>query len=106
MTDIVGDYALLSTPISVASADPSGQARINKATALNRDSVTRYLTVWRVPAASAPTDDDLVIQASAILPGDTRVLPLSGFSLVNGGALYAKADADSVINLSLSYASQ
>jgi hypothetical protein len=97
------DAVLAASAASILTGAAADQITILKATVLNTDTVTRTITLYRVPLAGSPAVANELIQAFAVGPGQTVVLPLSGQTLVGGQSLQGLASVAAVVNINLSY---
>ncbi len=100
------DASLLIAGNSIMAPGLNAQWMILKATANNQDSVARTVTVYRIPAGGSAGVTNIVVDALSLDAGETRALPLSGQTVVNGQVLWATASADNVINLNVGYVIQ
>lgn len=101
------DLVLTTSAAVVASVGAMSSAIITRLTATNIDTVAHNLTLYRViNGGTASTSNQIISPANwpgTIAAGETIPIPMAGHSLVNGQSLQALADANSVINLSISF---
>ena len=97
------DVVIGSSAALIVSANLTNTLTLMKATAVNYDTVTRYLTIYRVLPGLSAANSNMIIDALPIAPAATQVLPLAGQARANGQSLQAKADSASVVNVNLSY---
>jgi hypothetical protein len=98
------DAVLAASAASLLAGASADQITLLKVTACNTDTVTRTITLYRVPLAGSPSAANMIIDALPIAAGETVVLPLSGQTLVNGQSLQGLASSASVVNINGSYA--
>ena len=93
---------LTTTATSYVAAGTNEAVILSRVNLYNSDTVSRTVTIHRVPTAGSATTSN-IIYFGAISPGETLSPNLPGLILDNGDALYAKADAASVVNIDLNY---
>lgn len=81
----------------------SAQWLLTKVTATNYDIADRKVTVYRVPSGGTNANTNAIAYQFPVPVGETVSIPLSAQALVNGATLQALCDADSVVNLSITY---
>jgi hypothetical protein len=97
---------LVTTATSAALTCPDNSAlTFLKVAAVNNDSVSRLLTVWRVGSGGSASSTTKMLPTTSMGVG-TTVLPFSGQTLVGGQSLQVKATATGVMALSISYVLQ
>ena len=107
MADTFGNFDVTLTATNASlftSINPS--VIILAATALNTDSVARTITLSRNLSATGVTTeliDGAGSAAYSLGPGQTSVLPLTGFVFNVSDSLLGFASAASVVNISLNY---
>lgn len=94
---------LNSTATVLYQVPSNGQAVIKRAVFTNVDSVTRVITVHRVPASGSPVLGNRVISEQRLTPGEAYVAPeLANMVLLPGESIQALADAAAVVNATMS----
>lgn len=88
---------------AVMSANANDVLTISKALVTNISGTAQTVTVYDDTAGSGQANGNIVFGPQAISPGETKVLPLSALAVKTGGKLWAVANANSAINLSIAY---
>lgn len=91
---------LTTTAVALATAGANELLTVVQAKVQNIDTVARLVTVYQVPSAGAAGDTNKV-HVQTVYAGQSTSLDIAGLMAANGTALYFKADANSVVNLSL-----
>lgn len=99
------DVNLTAAAQTIFQVGPSAQAAVLQATATNLDTVSHWITVWRVPSSGSTNPGDICgADQKAIGAGATIAIPIRGQTLVREQFLVAACDADNMVNINLSYA--
>lgn len=99
------DTVLAQAVQVVSSSQTLTQVTITKCSAVNIDADAHSLTVYRVEPGNDPVADGTIMIKNLVLAANSAVvLPLAGQVLYQGQTLQASADANSVINFSISIA--
>lgn len=101
------DIVLTTSAATIASVGSLSSLLITRITATNTDVLTHYVTIYRVIGGGSTSASNQIVSPrdwpGKISPGQTIAIPLTGHSLINGQSLQALADANSVVNLSVSF---
>ncbi len=98
------DTVLSTDIVIVAASETLSQATITKCSILNTDSVAHAVDIYRVIDGGDPDATNQMFKGLAIAANSTVVVPLGGQVLAGGQTLQASADANSVVNFSISLA--
>jgi hypothetical protein len=93
---------LTDTAAEILASGANELVIITKLTARNTDTETRVVTLYQVPDGDA-ADATTEVLAQTVYAGQTANIDFAAAMLNNGGALWAKADVTSVVNLSANY---
>jgi hypothetical protein len=93
---------LTTTAVALVTAGANESCVITSVIAMNIDTTSRIVTLYQVPAAgSATTANQMTVQT--VFRGQSVTVPVGAVILAAGAALYAKADANTAVNLSVNY---
>lgn len=93
---------LTTTPAALVTAGPSESCVITSVIAMNTDTTTRYVTLYQVPSGdTADATNQMTVQT--VFRGQSTTVPVGAVVVSAGAAIYAEADAGSVVNLSVNY---
>jgi hypothetical protein len=93
---------LTTTAVALVTAGANESCVITSVVAMNIDTTSRFVTLYQVPSAgSATTANQMTVQT--VFRGQSVTVPVGAVVLANGAALYAKADANTAVNLSVNY---
>lgn len=90
------------TTISAAQATAGANELVTvvRAQVQNIDAVSRLVTIHQVPSGGTATDANKA-HTQTVYAGQSTSLDIAGMMVAAGAAIFAKADAASVVNLSL-----
>lgn len=91
---------LAATTAAVATAGANELITIVNARVQNNDTVSRLVTVYQVPSGGFVSDANKA-HTQTVYAGQATSLDIAGMMVAAGASLHAKADAGSVVNLSL-----
>ena len=93
---------LTTTPVALVTAGANESCVITSVIAMNIDTTSRFVTLYQVPSAgSATTSNQMTVQT--VFRGQSVTVPVGAVVLAAGAALYAEADANTAVNLSVNY---
>ena len=94
---------LTASAAAIYTSQTRGTAVIKRAVFTNTDVVAQTITVYRVPNGGSATTANIVIDAYSLTAGQAYVASeLSSMVLAGGDAIYAKASAGAVVNVTMS----
>ena len=91
---------LTTSSTAVLTAGANELVTVVRAQVQNIDTVARLVTIHQVPSGGSATNANQV-HTQTVYAGQSTSLDIAGMMVAAGAALYAKADANSVVNLSL-----
>lgn len=91
---------LTTSAVALATSGDNELVTVVRAQVQNIDTVSRLVTVYQVPDGGA-ADDTTKVHVQTVYAGQSTSLDIAGMMAANGAALYFKADAGAVVNLSL-----
>lgn len=97
------DTVLISTAAEVAGAGTTEQLLILKALVNNQDAGSQSVIVYRVPQSGSADPSNVMVDTFTLDPGETRALPISGESVINGQSLQMSCSASGNMVASLSW---
>lgn len=99
------DIVLSATPSVVFAAAQGAQYVVLKAAVTNTDTVSRTVTVYRLPPSGTPGPGYILAADALAIPAGTSVtLQLAGQAIVSGQSLQAAASVASVVNFNVTFA--
>lgn len=94
---------LTASAAAIYTSQTRGTAMIKRAVFTNTDTVSQTITVYRVASGGSAGATNIVIDAYSLTAGQAYVAPeLSNMVLAGGDAIYAKASAGAVVNVTMS----
>lgn len=91
---------LTTSSVALVTAGTNELVTVVRAQVQNIDTVARLVTVHQVPAAGTAADTNKV-HTQTVYAGQSTSLDIAGMMVAAGAMLQFKADAGSVVNLSL-----
>lgn len=91
---------LTTAAVALATAGANELVTIVRAQVQNIDTASRLVTVYQVPSGGTAGDTNKV-HTQTVYAGQSTSLDIAGMMVAAGATLQFKADAGSVVNLSL-----
>lgn len=91
---------LTTSPVALATAGANELITSVRGQIMNTDTVARLVTVYQVASGGAATDSNKM-HVQTVYAGQSTSLDFAGTMVAAGAALYFKADAGAVVNVSL-----
>lgn len=92
---------LSDTAAAVVTAGDNELVTVVRAQVYNADTQARLVTIHQVASGGSATSGNIA-HTQTVYAGQSTTLDIAGLMVAAGAAVYAKADAASVVNLSLS----
>jgi hypothetical protein len=100
------DINLTAAVQTVVQVAPTAQLTVLAATASNLDTVSHWVTIWRVGNGGLPSSATICgAEETPIAAGATIEIPISGQTLIDQQSFIAATDVDDMVNLNCSFAS-
>jgi hypothetical protein len=99
--NVTTQNVLTTSSVAYLTAEALDSRTIVKALVTNNSASAVSCTVYVEPSGGAATTE--TVKALTLSPSETKTLPLSGVAIANGGILYAKASANTAVNLVITY---
>lgn len=91
---------LTTSPVALMTAGANELITGVRLQITNRDTVARLVTVYQVPSGGSATDSNIA-HKQTVYAGQSTSVDMAGMMAANGASLHFKADAGSVVNLSV-----
>jgi hypothetical protein len=100
---LVPTTALAAAAAAIYTVPANGQSVVKSAVFTNIDTVTRTITVHRVPSGGSVTTANMMVSAYRLSPGqDYTARALTNLVLNAGDAIHAFADSANKVNVTVS----
>lgn len=92
---------LTTSAAAVVTAGANELVTVVRAQVQNVDTTSRLVTVYQVPSAGSASDTTNKVHTQTVYAGQSTSLDIAGMMVEAGKSLQMKADANSVVILSL-----